>query len=207
MSWSLPSVVSLAARLALAGWAALALSPRPALAQTEPFIGQIMCTGFGRTPRGWLPTDGRLLPIAQNTALFSLLGTQFGGDGRTSFALPDLRGRAIVGVGSGPGLTPRAIGEQFGSEQHTLTVAQLPPHRHVVSQPASTATANSTTPAGNVPAVVPGSPHYTSKTNAPTRLANVNSAASGGGQPVEHLPPSLALPCYIAVQGVFPAFD
>lgn len=193
--------------LTVAACAVLALSPRPAAAQYEPFIGQIMCVGWNFTPRGWLPTDGRLLPINTNQALFSLLGTQYGGNGETNFALPDLRGRSIVGTGSGPGLTPRIIGEQFGSEQHTLTLAQLPPHRHAVSQPASTATANLTSPAGNVPAVVPGSPHYTGKNNAPTRLANINSAATGGGQPVGHLPPSLALPCFIAVQGVFPSFD
>lgn len=90
----------------------------PSRSGSEPFLGEIVMFGGNFAPRGWAFCDGRLLPISQNTALFSLLGTMYGGDGRTTFALPDLRGRAPIGIGSGPGLTPRAIGAKGGSERH-----------------------------------------------------------------------------------------
>jgi microcystin-dependent protein len=90
----------------------------PSRSGIEPFIGEIMMVGFGFAPRGWALCDGQMLPIAQNTALFSLLGTTYGGDGRTTFALPDLRGRVPVHVGSGPGLTTKTWGQRGGLEQH-----------------------------------------------------------------------------------------
>lgn len=128
-------------RITLAATAMLAAlaAPLPAAAQSEPFIGQIMCAGFNFTPRGWARLDGQLLPIAQNQALFSLLGTTYGGDGRTTFALPDMRGRALVHDGNGPGLTPRTLGERGGAETHTLTPSQMPAHTHTVAPRASTA--------------------------------------------------------------------
>ena len=92
----------------------------------EPFIGQIITTGFNFAPRGYATCDGQLLSIAQNTALFSLLGTQFGGDGRVTFGLPDLRGRVPVHQGQGPGLTPRTMGEMAGEENHTLISTEMP---------------------------------------------------------------------------------
>jgi microcystin-dependent protein len=97
----------------------------------EPFIGQIMLAGFNFAPVTWALCNGQLLPIAQNTALFSLLGTQFGGDGRVTFALPDLRGRAPVHQGQGPGLTPRTMGEEAGSETVTLINSEMPMHNHL----------------------------------------------------------------------------
>ena len=97
---------------------------------SEPFIGEIRIFGFNFAPRGWALCDGQLLPISQNSALFSLLGTIYGGDGRTTFALPDLRGRAALHEGTGPGLSPRQLGQRSGSETNTLTVNQLPPHTH-----------------------------------------------------------------------------
>ncbi len=100
---------------------------------SEPFIGQITAVGFGFAPRGWATCDGQLLPISQYSAVFSLLGTTFGGDGRTSFGLPDLRGRSAVHVGSGPGLSNIRWGDRGGSETHTLTLAQMPPHSHAAS--------------------------------------------------------------------------
>ncbi len=96
---------------------------------SEPYIGEIKMFAGNFAPRGWALCDGQLLPIAQNEALFSILGTTYGGDGRTTFGLPDLRGRAPVHAGSGPGLTPRNLGQKFGAEQTTLTVPQLPPPR------------------------------------------------------------------------------
>ena len=100
----------------------------------EPFIGQIQPVGFNFAPRGWALCEGQLLPIAQNTALFSLLGTVFGGDGRTTFGLPDLRGRSIVGVGNGAGLSNIAWGQRGGVETITLTINNLPNHFHTVNE-------------------------------------------------------------------------
>ena len=99
----------------------------------EPFIGQIIMSGFNFAPRGYATCDGQLLSIAQNTALFSLLGTQFGGDGRVTFGLPDLRGRVPVHQGQGPGLTNRVMGEESGQETHTLISTEMPMHNHLFS--------------------------------------------------------------------------
>ena len=99
----------------------------------NPFIGQVNYIGFNFAPRGWALCDGQLLPIASNTALFSLLGTAFGGDGRTTFALPDLRGRTPLGVGNGAGLNDVTWGQRGGSENVTLTVAQIPSHNHTIT--------------------------------------------------------------------------
>src|SRR3712207_3315813 len=100
---------------------------------SEPFIGEIRMVGFNFAPRGWATCDGQLLSIAQNTALFSLLGTTYGGNGQTTFALPDLRGRAALHQGQGPGLTNRVIGEASGTETVTLTTNQMPSHSHGVN--------------------------------------------------------------------------
>ena len=98
----------------------------------EPFIGQIQAFGFNYPPRGWAKCEGQLLAINAYQSLFSLLGTTFGGDGRTTFGLPDLRGRSIVGMGNGPGLGDVRWGEKGGAENHTLTAAQIPSHAHGV---------------------------------------------------------------------------
>ena len=104
--------------------------PQQSNAQSEPFIGQIGIFGFNFCPRGWAPADGQLLPIAQNTALFSLYGTIYGGDGRTTFALPDLRGRTIVSMGQAPGLSNYPIGMKAGAETVTLNTQEIPTHNH-----------------------------------------------------------------------------
>jgi microcystin-dependent protein len=115
-------------RLALVA-AALTLAPAAAQAQ-EPFIGEIRWVAFNFAPKGWATCDGQILAISQNTALFSLLGTTYGGNGQTTFALPDFRGRTIVHPGQGPGLSNRDMGEQGGAESHTLTIAEMPAHSH-----------------------------------------------------------------------------
>jgi microcystin-dependent protein len=107
----------------------------------EPFIGQIITVGFDFAPRGWAKCDGQLLAISQNTALFSLLGTTYGGDGRTTFGLPDLKGRVPMHEGDGPGLSPKRLGERGGRENVTLTTDQMPRHKHT-----ATLTSSSTTP-------------------------------------------------------------
>ncbi len=102
---------------------------------SDPFIGQIQTFGFNFAPRGWARCDGQLLPISSNSALFSLLGTTYGGDGRTTFGLPDLRGRAALHQGQGPGLSNRNLGQRAGAENTTLTVNQMPSHNHVQGAP------------------------------------------------------------------------
>ena len=103
---------------------------KAAACDTNPMLGSLCTYGFNFAPRGWSLADGQILSIASNTALFSLLGTTYGGDGRVTFALPDLRGRAVVGVGTGPGLTAYRWGQKFGSEQVSLTMAMIPSHGH-----------------------------------------------------------------------------
>jgi microcystin-dependent protein len=113
---------------------------------SEPFIGQIMLFGGNFAPVGWALCNGQLMSIAQNTALFPILGTTYGGNGTTTFALPDLRGRAAVGFGQGPGLSNYDLGQSTGSEMVTLTVAQIPAHSHPVA--ANAAAANVQSPSG-----------------------------------------------------------
>lgn len=147
--------------IAFAVFVGIAMMPGTALAQ-QPFIGEIRWVAFNFAPRGWATCDGQLLSIAQNTALFSLLGTTYGGNGQTTFALPDMRGRAPVHPGQGPGLTLRDLGEVGGSEAVTLTLSEMPLHSHTlaahthdipalpVEVRASSFAATKASPAGNV---------------------------------------------------------
>jgi microcystin-dependent protein len=114
------------ATLAIATRAIALTTSTTAIAQAEPFLAQLMLTGANFCPNGWARADGQILSIAQNTALFALLGTNYGGDGQTTFALPDLRGRAPIHEGQGPGLSDRTLGETGGAESVTLTTAELP---------------------------------------------------------------------------------
>jgi microcystin-dependent protein len=166
----------------------------------EPYIGQIQLFAFGWAPVGWQVCAGQLLPIASNTALFSLLGTTYGGDGRTTFALPDLRGRVPVGFGQGPGLSNYDLGQAGGSETVTLTGAQIPVHNHGTQGSAS---GTSKSPAGLVPAFDSAASSY----GAPdgTQMAASMSQNYGSGQPHDNLEPYLTA-CYcIAVQGIYPS--
>ena len=168
---------------------------------SEPFLGEIRIFAGNFAPTGWAFCQGQLMSIAQNTALFSLLGTTYGGDGRTTYALPDLRSRAPIHQGQGTGLTNRTIGEFGGAESVALTVNQLPAHNHAVSANANNADQRS--PANTVYAKT-NDDAYTSGTYDGAMNAGVINS-SGGNQPHDNMPPYLALNFIIAVEGIFPS--
>ena len=163
----------------------------------DPFLGQIILFAGNFAPRGWALCEGQILAINQNQALFSLLGTTYGGDGRTSFGLPDLRGRAPVAVGHGAGLNNYVWGEKTGTEENTITQQQMPAHNHVVGIPTSTAAGTELTGALGAAAI------YAESSNA--SYANVTMTHTGGGIPVNNIQPYLALNYIIALTGTFPS--
>lgn len=168
---------------------------------SEPFIGQILMFGGNFAPRGWAFCDGQLLLIAQNSALFSILGTTYGGDGRSTFGLPDLRGRVAVHAGDGPGLTPYRLGAKAGTESVTLTTNQLPSHTH--SMVARTNPANDTNPAGKSLGRPAEDTYVSTGATAPMDAASIGS--SGGGQSHTNIQPYQVVNYIIALQGVFPS--
>lgn len=167
----------------------------------DPFVGEIRILGCSFAPRGWATCEGQLLPISQNTALFSVLGMMYGGDGRSTFALPDLRGRAPMMWGDGPGLTDRSQGQAGGAATVTLDTSQMPAHNHRAA--ASTLDANSGAPAGNVAAISSGGTPYR---NGPldTALDPQTLGMAGADQPHDNRQPFLVLQFCIALQGVYP---
>jgi len=181
------------------------MTATPAQAGSDPYIGDIVAMPYNFCPRGWVEASGQLLSIASNTALFSLLGTTYGGNGTVNFALPDLRGRVAIGDGQGPGLTSRVLGEQSGQENVTILSNQLPSHTHSGALRANAAAGNTNVAVGNRPAQTPGN-SYSSLPN-PANFMNadtITSAATGGGQPVPIIKPYLAIRHCLALQGVFP---
>ena len=168
---------------------------------SEPFLAEIRIVGFNFAPRGWAFCDGQILPINQNQSLYSLLGTTYGGDGRTSFALPDLRGRTPIHVGRSNGGVDHMLGSKSGEETHTLAGNEMPQHDHVMM--ASSSTGNSPIPAGNVLGVS-ASPAY----HEASSLVSMGSSAIanvGGGQAHENMQPWLAVNFCIALMGLFPS--
>lgn len=192
-------------RTALAASALGLLGAAPALAQMEPYLGQIAVFGFNFCPRDWARADGALLPIAQYQALFSLLGTTYGGDGRTTFGLPDLRGRTVVGTGQGPGLLSIGQGDRGGQAQVTLTPAQMPQHSHALV--ASTAPATHAAPDGRLLAATQNAGAYAAAGGATATLAPTSVAPQGGSQPFSVRDPYLGMTACIAVWGAFPPRD
>jgi microcystin-dependent protein len=195
--------------LAMAFASAFASLPQQASAQAdEQFIGQILWVAFDVVPKGWAPCDGRTLPISQNQALFTLIGTTYGGNGQTTFALPDLRGRAPVSFGQGPGLTDRPLAAPGGEERHTLTVNELPAHTHslrAVNAAGTVASPNGAhlaTPA--LPLTRSSSAKNYSSAAATTSLAADSIITAGGGQPHNNMQPYVTLNCIIALTGLFP---
>jgi microcystin-dependent protein len=187
--------------MAAVALAAAVTAPTAADAQ-EKYIGEIFMGGWNFCPRNSAPLDGQLLSIAQNSALFSLLGTQYGGDGRTTFGLPDMRGRFAMHPGAGPGLSPRQQGQQGGTETNTLTVDQLPAHGHTLN--GTSAAANTPSPAGNLPATTGRDSSYASG-SADAAMAAGAIGNTGGGQAVNNMPPFNVVIWCIAVQGIFPS--
>jgi len=185
----------------------------------DPFLGQIQPFGFNFAPRGWAMCDGQLLPISSNTALFSLLGTTYGGDGRTTFALPDLRGRACLHQGSGPGLSPRRIGEKGGTETTTISQLNLPPHSHALSNGSAVVTVQTTNNAnatnetdsgnnglgtsGSMPDIFRESPAGSDHLAGVTISGETNM--TGGGQSFSNMQPYLVVTWCIALEGIFPS--
>jgi microcystin-dependent protein len=165
----------------------------------DPFLGEIMMFGGSFPPRGWAFCEGQLLQISSNSALFSILGTTYGGDGRTTFGLPDFRGRFPMHHGAGPGLTSHSHGQKGGNETHT----QFPTHSHSVSVPAASGEGETGQPGGAVPAAAefPALPY------GPTSDASMQafSTAVAGVSSVSHVNPYLNVSFCIALQGIFPS--
>lgn len=204
-------------------------APSAQACNTEPYLGSVCATAATFCPRGYMAADGQTLAISQNQALFALIGNTYGGDGRTSFALPDLRGRSPVGTGQGPGYRPVTLGQQRGQEEVTLTQAQMPSHTHGAHYSAGDFS-------GKVVATSSEGGH---KTPAPNRRlgklgggrddtlysesdadlvelqdvaisqqgAHVDIRPAGGNSPFSNLPPQLGVNYCIAVQGIFPPRD
>jgi microcystin-dependent protein len=166
---------------------------------SEPFLGQLLLVPYNFAPRGWAFCSGQLLPIAQNTALFSLLGTTYGGNGQTTFALPDLRGRTALSSGQGPGLGSYDLGEVSGTENVTILQSNMPPHNHLMN--VGSATKVGPGASGNIfggaDIYVPGPPD--------TVMSPQSIGISGSGIPISILQPFLVLNYIIAMEGIFPS--
>ena len=169
---------------------------------SEPFVGEIRMFAGNFAPRGWAFCDGQLLAVSQNDALFSLLGTIYGGDGRTTFGLPDMRGSLTVHAGQGPGLSERRLCAKGGAEKVTLTVNQLPSHSHAYQ--ASTASGDQSSPIGNVLAGRAGDATYTEDT-AITPMSSNSVSHVGGSQSHTNLMPYLCINYIIALIGIYPS--
>ncbi len=189
---------------------------------SSPYIGEIKLVSFGFSPKGWALCDGQLLPINQNQALFSILGTTYGGNGQTTFALPDLQGRAALGMGQGPGLQNYTLGQSSGAQTATLTVNTMPAHTHAlgpgtVKIAAVSGSANKQSPvnayfaseaAGVTASYSNATPDTTMATGSNGGGAITGALAigsTGGGQPFNLMQPYLTLVYVIAVVGIFPS--
>lgn len=175
----------------------------------DPILGQIILFGGNFAPQGWAFCNGQLLPISQNAALFSLLGTIYGGDGVRTFALPDLRGRAPIHFGQGPGLSNYALGQVGGQESVTLTVTEMPAHTHSVAPAATSSDATVPDPHNQIFAKT-ATRTTSTNTYAPASskngaMAAFDSAIAGGSQPHSNLQPYVAMNYIIALQGVYPS--
>lgn len=164
----------------------------------QPYVGEIRMFGGNFAPAGWMFCAGQLLPISENETLFQLIGTTYGGDGESTFALPDLQGRIPVHMGNGT-----ILGETFGTEEVTLTVSQIPSHNHALL--GSDTNGSSTTPSGNVMAKNPSADIYTSDNSGAGALSPQSISAVGGSQPHDNMMPYLCVSFIISLFGIFPS--
>ncbi|MEQ9406774.1 MAG: tail fiber protein [Fuerstiella sp.] len=172
---------------------------------SDPFLAEVIMFAGNFAPRSWAYCNGQLLPISQYSAVYSLLGTTYGGDGRTTFALPDLRGRVPVhsgGNSAGPGLTPRQLGSRGGQERVTLTIQEMPSHSHDLQNNTIDEDSNLSEGGGNVLGESPNTFHAGPGTGV---LGPTSTQNRGGSQSHENMPPFLALNFIIALSGVFPS--
>lgn len=169
----------------------------------DAFIAEIRLFAGNFPPAGWAFCNGQILPISQNTALFSLIGTFYGGDGRSTFALPNLQASFPISQGQGPGLTSRSVGETGGEAEVTLNINELAEHSHTL-QAAGAATTGTAGPAVSLAPTASGAAIYHAPTN-PVAMAPTSIGAAGGGRPHNNLQPLLAVNFIIALQGIFPA--
>jgi len=199
--------VSACAVLALTAFAI-----QPASAQEDQYVGELMYGGFNFAPTDWALCDGQLLAISSNTALFSLLGTNYGGNGTSNFALPNMQSRVPIGQGQGPGLSPYYVGQIGGNPTVSVLVSNMPSHTHSVSISgaqisASSATAGSAVPAGHALANTGRNLAYNAAAPDVTLAAATvtgSTGLTGGGVPVSTMPPYLTVSCNIALTGIFP---
>ncbi len=170
---------------------------------SQPYLAEIRAFPFNFAPRGWAACDGQLLAISQNTALFSLLGTFYGGDGKVTFALPNFQGSVAIGAGQSAGTSPYSVGESVGSATVTLIEPEMPAHTHQISADDSPLNATQTTPGGNVPGAPNGINLY-GTANALQQMSAFMLIGSGSGFPHNNMMPTLTLNFCIALQGVYP---
>lgn len=170
---------------------------------SEPFLAEVRIVGFNFAPRGWAFCDGQILPINQNQSLYSLLGTTYGGDGRTSFALPDMRGRTPIHIGRSDGGSEHREGQKSGEETHTLSVNEMPQHRHTVMARNNSAGAQRTLDGAVLGEFSNGYRNFEAATAVELRLGTILNV--GGSQAHENMQPYIALNFCIALQGLFPS--
>lgn len=168
----------------------------------QPFVGEIAAVGFNFEPVGWLKCHGQLLPISEYETLFNLIGTTYGGDGQETFALPDFRGRTLIGVGQGPGLTPRFAGESGGSRSATLSAATVPAHSHTIGGNTEAGTTSSPT---NAVLANTGSLDKEFATSANTSMGSTGSAGSASPLPIDISQPFTGVNYIISLYGIFPS--
>lgn len=194
---------TLKSTLAIGAFALTASLSAPSNLQAqEMYVGQIFIGGWNFCPRGSFPLNGALLPIMQHQALFSLLGTQYGGDGRTTFGLPDMRGRVALNTGTGPGLTFRPMGQKGGNETNTLNVNQLPAHTHTLT--GTSTAADTPSPAGALPATTGRDASYAAGA-ADTAMGAAAVGTTGAAQPINNMPPFNVVTWCIVEAGIYPS--
>lgn len=170
----------------------------------DPFVAEIRIVGFNFAPKGWAFCNGQILPISQNTALFSLLGTTYGGDGKSTFALPNLQGSTAMHPGQGPGLSLRDLGQQGGSQTVTLLESEIPAHTHTLNANALPGSASLASSTQGLSRSAGGSAYKQAAFGATTNLAFETIAPAGSSQPHNNMMPYLTMNYIIALQGVFP---